>query len=49
MIVSLCAFMLNVAEAKPLHGLRIAGIILVFSVVAHGCLLLWDQSRRQPH
>jgi len=47
LIVSLGAFMLNVVEAKPLHGLGIGGTILVLSLLAHGSLLLWDQHRRQ--
>jgi hypothetical protein len=47
LIVSFVAFMLNVVEARPLHGLRVGGAILVVSLLAHGGLLLWDQYRRQ--
>jgi hypothetical protein len=46
-IVSLGAFLLNLVEAKPLQGLRIAGAILVISLLVHGGLLLWDQSRHR--
>jgi hypothetical protein len=47
LIVSLGAFMLNVVEAKPLHGLSVGGTILVLSLLAHGGLLLWDQYFQQ--
>jgi hypothetical protein len=47
LIVSLGAFMLGVADARPLHGLKIASAILVLSLFAHGCLVLWDQYHRQ--
>jgi hypothetical protein len=47
LIVSLGAFMLNVAEARPLHGLSVGGTILALSLLAHGGLLLWDQYRQQ--
>jgi hypothetical protein len=47
LIVSLGAFMLNVVEARPLHGLSVGGAILVVSLLAHRGLLLWDQYRRQ--
>jgi hypothetical protein len=46
-IVSLGAFVLNVVEAKPLHGLSIAGMILLFSLFVHAGLLLWDQYRQR--
>jgi hypothetical protein len=47
LIVSLGAFMLNVVEARPLHGLSVGGTILALSLLAHCSLLLWDQHRRQ--
>jgi hypothetical protein len=47
LIVSLGAFVLNVVEARPLHGLSIGGAILLLSLLAHGSLLRWDQSRQQ--
>jgi hypothetical protein len=46
LIISLCAFMLNVVEARPLRGLGVAGAILFLSLAVHGSLLLWDRYRR---
>jgi hypothetical protein len=46
LIVSLCAFVLNVVEARPLRGLGVAGAILFFSLSVHASLLRCDRYHR---